>query len=124
MWLPVSVKRSQVMVTAMHRRLLTRRSGRTTRLILRTTRAPIMRGTRVTMDAGIIARVAIRIRADKKTPVRQNKGIRKGGRPLREDALQLREHILRVATDLFLEQGYGSTSIESVATRRMCSRNW
>jgi AcrR family transcriptional regulator len=60
------------------------------------------------MDAGIIVGVAIRTRTGRKA-------VRKGGRPAREDALKLREQILRVATDLFLEQGYGSTSIESVA---------
>jgi TetR/AcrR family transcriptional regulator, mexJK operon transcriptional repressor len=67
------------------------------------------------MDAGIIVPVAIRIRADRKHPAKKPRGVRKGGRPLREDALKLREQILHVATGLFLEQGYGSTSIESVA---------
>lgn len=67
------------------------------------------------MDAGIIVGVAIRIRAGRKHPATQIRGVRKGGRPAREDALKLREQILSVATELFLEQGYGSTSIESVA---------
>lgn len=40
---------------------------------------------------------------------------RQGGRPSRADALQLNERILAVATDLFLSEGYGSTSIEAVA---------
>jgi AcrR family transcriptional regulator len=39
----------------------------------------------------------------------------RGGRPSREAALRLREHILIAATALFLEQGYGSTTIEAVA---------
>lgn len=65
------------------------------------------------MDAGIIARVAIRIRASRK-PFKK-RGTKKGGRPPRADALKLRDTILRVATELFLDQGYGSTSIESVA---------
>jgi TetR/AcrR family transcriptional repressor of mexJK operon len=42
---------------------------------------------------------------------------RRGGRPSREAAAQLGEHILDVATALFLEQGYGATSIEAVAQR-------
>lgn len=40
---------------------------------------------------------------------------RSGGRPSRVDALQLNERILAVATELFLTEGYGSTSIEAVA---------
>src|SRR6185437_14179553 len=40
---------------------------------------------------------------------------RRGGRPSRADALQLNERILAVATELFLTEGYGSTSIEAVA---------
>jgi TetR/AcrR family transcriptional regulator, mexJK operon transcriptional repressor len=59
--------------------------------------------------------VAIRIRAGKNNPLKKLKGVRKGGRPLREDGLKLRQQILGVATQLFLEQGYGSTSIEAVA---------
>jgi len=78
--------------------------------------------TPVTTGAGIIARVATRIRDGKRNPEKKFKGVRKGGRPLREDALKLREQILRVATDLFLEQGYGSTSVESVAARAGVSK--
>jgi TetR/AcrR family transcriptional repressor of mexJK operon len=40
---------------------------------------------------------------------------RRGGRPSKAQAEQLGEHILDVATELFLAQGYGSTSIEAVA---------
>jgi AcrR family transcriptional regulator len=40
---------------------------------------------------------------------------RLGGRPSRAAALELRDRILQVATELFLTQGYGSTSIEAVA---------
>jgi AcrR family transcriptional regulator len=40
---------------------------------------------------------------------------RLGGRPSRAAALELRNRILEVATELFLTQGYGSTSIEAVA---------
>jgi TetR/AcrR family transcriptional regulator, mexJK operon transcriptional repressor len=113
----------------MRRRLLTPRRGRTTRRILgtmprvpRMDRAPITVRTRVTQDTGIIVRVAIRIRAGRKDPVRQIKVVRKGGRPPRADALKLRERILQVATELFLEEGYGSTSIESVAARAGVSK--
>jgi len=72
--------------------------------------------------AGIIVRVAIRIRAGKKAPVKRVKALRKSGRPPRADALKLREQILQVATELFLEEGYGSTSIESVAARAGVSK--
>jgi len=40
---------------------------------------------------------------------------RRGGRPSKADAERLAEHILDIATDLFLTQGYGATSIEAVA---------
>jgi AcrR family transcriptional regulator len=40
---------------------------------------------------------------------------RRGGRPSREAAERLGEHILAVATELFLAHGYGATSIEAVA---------
>lgn len=40
---------------------------------------------------------------------------RRGGRPTREDAAALGERIVAVATRLFLEQGFGATSIEGVA---------
>ncbi len=40
---------------------------------------------------------------------------RRGGRPSREAAGQLGEKILEVATEFFLRDGYGSTSIEAVA---------
>jgi TetR/AcrR family transcriptional regulator, mexJK operon transcriptional repressor len=40
---------------------------------------------------------------------------RQGGRPSQAAALELRDRILEVATELFLTEGYGSTSIEAVA---------
>lgn len=61
-----------------------------------------------------IAPAASRIAAGKP----RRRGDRKksrGGRPSRADALQLNERILAVATELFLNEGYGSTSIEAVA---------
>jgi TetR/AcrR family transcriptional regulator, mexJK operon transcriptional repressor len=47
---------------------------------------------------------------------------RQGGRPSRAQALELREQILRAATELFLSEGYGATSIEAVATHAGISK--
>lgn len=47
---------------------------------------------------------------------------RHGGRPSRAAALELRNRILEVATELFLTEGYGSTSIEAVAGRAGISK--
>jgi AcrR family transcriptional regulator len=50
---------------------------------------------------------------------------RRGGRPPRLQAEQIREEILESATALFLSQGYGATSIEAVAKRvRMSKRTF
>ncbi|HWZ63543.1 MAG TPA: TetR/AcrR family transcriptional regulator [Steroidobacteraceae bacterium] len=46
----------------------------------------------------------------------------RGGRPSRAAALQLRDRILQVATELFLTEGYGSTSIEALAGRARISK--
>jgi len=46
----------------------------------------------------------------------------RGGRPSRLDALKLGERILDVATELFLSEGYGATSIEAVAARAGISK--
>jgi TetR/AcrR family transcriptional repressor of mexJK operon len=73
------------------------------------------------MDAGIIAAVATHIRVDKKR-LPKKRPAKKGGRPAAADALKLRDTILGVATELFLEQGYGATSIESVAARAGVSK--
>lgn len=40
---------------------------------------------------------------------------RRGGRPSKAEAERLGEHILDIATALFLAEGYGATSIEAVA---------
>ena len=40
---------------------------------------------------------------------------RRGGRPSRAEAELLGERILEIATELFLRDGYGSTSIEAIA---------
>jgi len=47
---------------------------------------------------------------------------RNGGRPTRAAALELRDRILEVAAELFLREGYGSTSIEAVAARAGISK--
>jgi AcrR family transcriptional regulator len=47
---------------------------------------------------------------------------RRGGRPSREEAEQLAGKILDVATELFLTEGYGATSIEAVAARARISK--
>ena len=46
----------------------------------------------------------------------------RGGRPSRADALRLRQRILEVATELFLAEGYGSTTIEAVAAQAGISK--
>lgn len=50
------------------------------------------------------------------------KAARRGGRPSRADALRLRQRILEAATELFLANGYGSTTIEAVAARAGISK--
>jgi TetR/AcrR family transcriptional regulator, mexJK operon transcriptional repressor len=50
------------------------------------------------------------------------KAVGRGGRPSRADALRLRQRILEVATELFLVEGYGSTTIEAVAARAGISK--
>jgi TetR/AcrR family transcriptional repressor of mexJK operon len=47
---------------------------------------------------------------------------RRGGRPSRADASRLGDRILEVATDLFLTDGYGATTIEAVAKRAGISK--
>ncbi|MBV8537960.1 MAG: TetR/AcrR family transcriptional regulator [Alphaproteobacteria bacterium] len=47
---------------------------------------------------------------------------RRGGRPSREAAARLGEQILDVATELFLANGYGATSVEDVARAARISK--
>lgn len=47
---------------------------------------------------------------------------RKSGRPTRRTAEKLRDHILDVATDLFMQQGYGLTTVEAVAQEARVSK--
>ena len=51
-----------------------------------------------------------------------SKPVGRGGRPVRADALRLRQRILEVAAELFLAKGYGSTTIEAVAARAGISK--
>ncbi|HUB95641.1 MAG TPA: TetR/AcrR family transcriptional regulator [Stellaceae bacterium] len=53
---------------------------------------------------------------------REAGGPRRGGRPSRLAAAQLGETILDAATELFLSDGYGVTSIESIAKRAGISK--
>ena len=45
----------------------------------------------------------------------ETRTVRRGGRPSREAAAQLGETILEIATEFFLRDGYGGTSIEAIA---------
>jgi AcrR family transcriptional regulator len=47
---------------------------------------------------------------------------RAGGRPSRAEAERIGEQILAVATEMFLAQGYGATSIEAIAQRLRISK--
>ena len=46
----------------------------------------------------------------------------RAGRPSRDAALKLREHILEVASKLLLTNGYGATSIETIAREARVSK--
>lgn len=50
------------------------------------------------------------------------KSPRRGGRPSREEAALLGDRILEIATELFLDMGYGETTIELVAKRAGISK--
>jgi TetR/AcrR family transcriptional regulator, mexJK operon transcriptional repressor len=53
---------------------------------------------------------------------RQAKHRGRGGRPSREDAERIGERILEIASALFLDEGYGATSIERVARQARISK--
>lgn len=61
----------------------------------------------------------IAVGEDRRSPTAK---ARRGGRPSRSEALRLGERILEVATELFLAEGYGSTTIEAVAARAGISK--
>lgn len=50
------------------------------------------------------------------------KPVRRGGRPCRNASALLGDRILDVATELFLDLGYGATSIEQIAKRARVSK--
>jgi TetR/AcrR family transcriptional regulator, mexJK operon transcriptional repressor len=58
----------------------------------------------------------------RETSARTAFGSQRAGRPSLEDARELRNHILDVATELLLEDGYGSTSIEAIARKARVSK--
>lgn len=64
----------------------------------------------------------VSIGADRARRTSRSHKKRLGGRPSRAQALALREQILRAASELFLSEGYGSTSIEAVAARAGVSK--
>lgn len=64
------------------------------------------------------AGIAVTAATHKRRPLRP----RRSGRPTRHTAERLREHILAIATELFLKHGYGATSIEEVARRARISK--
>ena len=68
------------------------------------------------------ARTVSPIAAGKRQRRTRSRKVRHGGRPSRAAALELRDRILEVATELFLTEGYGSTSIEAVAGRAGISK--
>src|SRR5580704_13876255 len=99
--------------TAALRRNTTRRRAVTLRHA-RVTLAPTV-PTSPTNRAGSL----IAVGEDRRSPTAK---IRRGGRPSRTDALRLGQRILEVATELFLAEGYGTTTIEAVAARAGISK--
>jgi TetR/AcrR family transcriptional regulator, mexJK operon transcriptional repressor len=81
-----------------------------------------MRRAQRFQDRVIIDRVDPPTGISNREEVKGSKAARRSGRPSRADALLLRERILEVATELFLDQGYGSTTIEAVAMRAGISK--
>jgi Transcriptional regulator len=64
------------------------------------------------------AGIAVTAATHKRRPLRP----RRSGRPTRHTAERLREHILAIATELFLNHGYGATSIEEIVRRARISK--
>jgi AcrR family transcriptional regulator len=73
------------------------------------------------MNPAAVSREELRS-IDRRNPATSATDRRRAGRPSRQEAEQLRDRILDVATPLFLEQGYGATSIELVAKRARISK--
>ena len=70
----------------------------------------------------ILGRAVTAIGVGKPRRRARNRRAGSGGRPSKSAALQLRDRILEVATELFLREGYASTSIEAVAARAGISK--
>ncbi len=62
------------------------------------------------------------VAAEEPRPKRKRVTPRRGGRPSRAAAERLGETILDVASELFLSEGYGVTSIEAIARRARISK--
>ena len=68
------------------------------------------------------AKAGVRVSMTSTRHTSKSRALRRGGRPSRTEAERLRDHILDVATELFLDHGYGPTSIEAVAKRARISK--
>ena len=68
--------------------------------------------------ATVGARIAVAADVRKPRPILP----RRSGRPAQQTAAKLRDHILDIATALFLNHGYGPTSIEAVAQHARISK--
>ena len=89
----------------------TRRRGHTTGHRTPTT-LPANATMTIPADMPLLVRETTTTRVDQPP---SKAALRLGGRPSRSAALALRARILSVATELFLTQGYGLTTIEAVA---------
>jgi TetR/AcrR family transcriptional regulator, mexJK operon transcriptional repressor len=71
---------------------------------------------------GITTRHGKDVPSARETTTQKRGAPRHGGRPSRVEAVQLGETILDAAAELFLTDGYGVTSIESIARRARISK--
>ena len=69
-----------------------------------------------------VAKAGGRVAAASGRPASKSRNPRRGGRPSQAEAERLGDHILDAATELFLDHGYGPTSIEAVARRARISK--
>jgi TetR/AcrR family transcriptional regulator, mexJK operon transcriptional repressor len=108
------------LTTGLRSRMLPRRCGSTPRRLVTMRRA--RRTLAPMVPPSSAERAASPIAAGKNHRRSPTRKARHGGRPSRAAALQLRDRILGVATELFLTEGYGSTSIEAVSGRAGISK--
>jgi TetR/AcrR family transcriptional regulator, mexJK operon transcriptional repressor len=112
------ITRRRRLTTAHRSGMLPRCISHTVRRMLTTEHAcPIPTVVRATAERAVLP-----IGAGKRGHRSPTRKARPGGRPSQAAALELRERILKVATELFLTEGYGSTSIEAVAARAGISK--